>query len=219
MEGKKRLLNQDNTGTFLPSDSWFSHKTWTPASPPGSVLARPCTSTLLSLCQAEIHTERMTIWVCLGDQRKFTGTATQEAFQEWFQNWTKCFVVESSAKGKKPNSNKVNEKTIYINCSESLQKDLAHRNQTIFWTNHHSIWQSDQLATFITATTMMLSWNYSTWNTSAISCCVGTGPPDSAGVATGLVVSVSLLTEKQHHLEQLPDTIAESKKSKQYCGI
>ena len=74
--------------------------------------------------------------------------------------------------------------------------------------------QSDQLATCITATTMMLSWNYSTWNTSAISCCVGTGPPDSAGVATGLVVSVSLLTEKQHHPEQLLDTIAESKKLK-----
>lgn len=71
-----------------------------------------------------------------------------------------------------------------------------------------------QLATCITATTMMLSWNYSTWNTSAISCCVGTGPPDSAGVATGLVVSVSLLTEKQHHLEQLLDTIAESKQIK-----
>jgi len=41
-----------------------------------------------------------------------------------------------------------------------------------------------------------------------------TGPTDPAGIATGLVVSVSLLTEKQHHLEQLLDTIAESKKIK-----
>jgi hypothetical protein len=44
---------------------------------PASVHTRPCNSTLLSLCQAEIHTERTKIWVCLGELRKFTGRATQ----------------------------------------------------------------------------------------------------------------------------------------------
>ena len=194
--------SREYSGTFLPSDSWFSHKMHQHTSfslPSWNPYWKDENLEIKENSLAELH------------------SITKEAFQEWFQNWKKCFIVEeSTAKGKKPNSHKVSEKIIYINCSESLQTDLAHRNQTNFWTNHHTTWQSDQLATCITATTMMLSWNYSTWNTSAISCCVGTGPPDPAGVATGLVVSVSLLTEKQHHLEQLLDTIAESEKPKQY---
>lgn len=36
-------------GGFLPSGSWFSHKTWDNAHPPASILDRPCTSGLFSL--------------------------------------------------------------------------------------------------------------------------------------------------------------------------
>ena len=63
VEGKKN----GGSGKFLPSDPQFSHKTWDDARPPTSVLTRPCTSGLLALQQAEIHTGRMTIWVCPGD--------------------------------------------------------------------------------------------------------------------------------------------------------
>jgi hypothetical protein len=215
--------SRQHSGTLLPSDSWFPLKTWMTLVP--SLFIRQTlhqhTSFSLPSWNPYWNNDDLNLFRRL-KENSLTDlhSTTKEAFQEWFQNWKKCFIVEESiAKGKKPNSHKVGEKMIYINCSESLQTDLTHRNQINFWTNHHSTWQSVQLATCITATTMMLSWNYSTWNTSAISCCVGTGPPDPAGVATGLVASVSLLTEKQHHLEQLLDTIAESKKSKQYSGI
>ena len=59
------------SGAFLPSDSWFSHKTRDDARPPASVLARTCTSGLLSLHQAEFRPERTTIWACRGDYRIF----------------------------------------------------------------------------------------------------------------------------------------------------
>jgi hypothetical protein len=65
------------SGAFVSSDSWFSHKKWDEACPPGSVHTRLCTSRLLSLHHAEIHTERMTIWVCRGDYRKFFGRTMQ----------------------------------------------------------------------------------------------------------------------------------------------
>ena len=48
---------------FLLSESWFSHKAWDDTHPPASILTRPCTSGLLSIHRAEIHTERITIWV------------------------------------------------------------------------------------------------------------------------------------------------------------
>jgi len=50
-----------------PSDSLFSYKTWDIPHPSASKLTRPCTSGLLFLHQAEIRTERMTIWVHQGD--------------------------------------------------------------------------------------------------------------------------------------------------------
>jgi hypothetical protein len=57
--GKMVAASWQCSGTFLPSDSWYSHKACDSACPSATVLGRPCTSRLLFLHHAEIHTERI----------------------------------------------------------------------------------------------------------------------------------------------------------------
>jgi hypothetical protein len=83
-----------------------------PRSSPASELARPCTSGLIFLHQAEIHAGRTTIWVCRRDERKFRETQIpKEAFQECFENWKKrcerCIKAEErTSMGTLPSSQK-----------------------------------------------------------------------------------------------------------------
>jgi hypothetical protein len=64
VKGKKMVApSWQCCSAFLPSDLWFSHKTWDDTHPPASILTRPCTSGLLSIHWADFCTARITIWV------------------------------------------------------------------------------------------------------------------------------------------------------------
>jgi hypothetical protein len=81
------------SGTFIPSDSRFSHKTWDDAQPPASTFARPCTK-LTSFTKLKSILEGL--WFESTKEIKENLLAElhsipRQAFQEYFQNWNKCW--------------------------------------------------------------------------------------------------------------------------------
>ena len=113
-EGKKMVApSWQCCSRFLPSDSWFSHKTWDYTHPPASILTHQTLHQQTSFYSLSWNPYWMDYNLSLKEikENSLAGLCSipKEAFQECFQNWKKCWewcvkVEGSILKGTKSNS-------------------------------------------------------------------------------------------------------------------